>query len=107
MFRHLAILKFKPDASEEARKRFVNNFPNMAKTVPQIKSWSIGRDAGVGGESHVKAGGFPPNYDVGLQLDFDNPDAYRQYAESPVHQKFFADYLGPIIAERVVVQFHM
>lgn len=107
MFRHLAILKFKPDASEEARKRFVNNFPNMAKTVPQIKSWSIGRDAGVGGESHVKAGGFPPNYDVGLQLDFDNPDAYRQYAESPVHQKFFADYLGPIIVERVVVQFHL
>jgi hypothetical protein len=107
MFRHLAILKFKPDASEEARKRFVDNFPNMAKTVPQIKSWSIGRDAGLGGEPHVKAGGFPPNYDVGLQLDFDNTDAYRQYAESPVHQKFFAEYVGPILAERVVVQFHL
>ena len=45
MLRHLAILKFKPSASEEARTRFVENFPNMARAIPQIKSWSIGRDA--------------------------------------------------------------
>ena len=49
MFRHLAILKFKPEASEAARKRFLDNFPNMAKSIPQIKAWSIGRDAGLGG----------------------------------------------------------
>lgn len=107
MFRHLAILKFKPESSEAARKRFIDNFPNMAKTIPQIKAWSIGPDAGVGGESHVKAGRYPPNYDVGLHMDFDSPDAYLQYAESPVHQKFFAEYVGSIIAERVVVQFHL
>jgi hypothetical protein len=106
MFRHLAILKFKPEASEEARKRFVENFPNMARAIPQIKSWSIGRDAGMGGESHVRAGGYPPNYDVGLHMDFDSPEAYRQYAESTTHQKFFSDYVAPIISERVVVQFH-
>jgi len=99
MFRHLAILKFKPDASEEAKKRFLENFPNMAK--------SIGRDAGMGGESHVKAGRYPPNYDVGLQMDFDSPAAYFEYAESAVHQKFFAEFVGPIIAERVVVQFNL
>ena len=107
MFRHLAILKFKAEASEDARKRFIDNFPNMAKSIPQIKSWSIGRDAGVGGESHVKAGGYPPNYDAGLQLDFESPQTYRQYAESPIHQAFFKEFVGPILAERVVVQFHM
>ena len=107
MFRHLAILKFKPSASEEARKRFVEKFPDMATAIPQIKSWSIGRDAGAGGESHVKAGGYPSNYDVGLHMDFDSPEAYRQYAESPIHQKFFSDYVAPIISERVVVQFHI
>ena len=107
MFRHLAILKFKPEAPEEAKKRFLENFPNMAKAIPQIKAWSIGRDAGIGGESHVKAGGYPPNYDVGLHMDFDSPAAYLEYAESAVHQKFFAEFVGPIIAERVVVQFHL
>ena len=107
MFRHLAILKFKPDAPEEAKKRFLENFPNMAKAIPQIKAWSIGRDAGMGGESHVKAGGYPPNYDVGLQMDFDSAAAYFEYAESAVHQKFFAEFVGPIIAERVVVQFQL
>jgi hypothetical protein len=107
MFRHMAILKFKADATEEAKRAFLDNFPGVMNNIPEIKSWSIGRDAGGGGESHVRSGGYPPNYDVGLMMDFDSPDAYRAYAECEAHQKFFAEYVKPIIAERVVVQFHM
>jgi hypothetical protein len=40
-------------------------------------------------------------------MDFDSPEAYRQYAESSIHQAFFKEYVGPIISERVVVQFHI
>lgn len=106
MFRHMAILKFKADAPEAAKQAFLDHFPGVMNSIPEIKSWSIGRNAGGGGETHVKKGGYPPNYDVGLVMDFDSPETYRAYAECATHQKFFAAYLKAIVAERVVVQFH-
>ena len=55
---------------------------------------------------HVRKGSFAPNYDVGLTMLFDDPAGYLTYAESKGHQEFFAKYCTPILAERVVVQFH-
>jgi hypothetical protein len=40
-------------------------------------------------------------------MDFESPESYRQYAESATHQAFFKEYVGPIISERVVVQFYV
>ena len=54
----------------------------------------------------MRKGSFAGNYDVGLTMVFDNPKGYLDYAESDGHQKFFAQYCTPILAERVVVQFH-
>jgi hypothetical protein len=105
MFRHMAILKFRPDAPEAARQRFADNFPRMANGIPQIRAWTFGRNTGPGGESHVRAGGYAPNYDVGLTMDFDDSAGYLAYAESESHRRFFAEFVAPILAERVVVQF--
>jgi Stress responsive A/B Barrel Domain len=106
MFRHMAILRFKPDAKEADIAAYFAAFPGLMASLPVIRSWWIGRNEGAGGETHVQKHGFAPNYDVGLTMEFDSPDAYRQYAESPQHQAFFAKYCTPILAERVVVQFH-
>jgi hypothetical protein len=106
MFRHMAILKFKSDAKESDIAAYFEAFPTLMASLPVIKAWSIGRNQGGGGETHVKKHDFAPNYDVGLTMEFDSPQAYRQYAESPEHQAFFAKYCTPILAERVVVQFH-
>ena len=54
----------------------------------------------------MRKGSFAPNYDVGLTMLFDDPAGYLQYAELKGHQEFFAKYCTPILAERVVVQFH-
>lgn len=105
MFRHMAILKFKPDAKEADVAAYFEAFPKLMASLPMIRMWNIGRNEGAGGESHVKRHSFAPNYDVGLMMEFDNPQAYRDYAESPEHQAFFAKYCTPILAERVVVQF--
>ncbi len=53
MFRHMAMLKFKSDASTEAKRAFLDNFPKMATSIPQIKAWTMGPNAGGGGELHV------------------------------------------------------
>jgi hypothetical protein len=106
MFRHMAILKFKLDADPEAIRRYFENFPKLATSLPVIRKWYIGRNEGAGGESHVGRHNFRPNYDVGLVLEFDDAQGYRDYAESPEHQTFFEEFCTPILAERVVVQFN-
>jgi hypothetical protein len=106
MFRHMAILKFKPDAKKEDIDAYFAAFPKLMASIPVIRAWNIGRNEGAGGETHVKKHNFAPNYDVGLTMVFDSPADYRAYAESAEHQAFFAKYCTPILAERVVVQFH-
>ncbi len=105
MFRHMAILKFKPDAKESDISAYFEAFPSLMGSQPVIKSWSIGRNQGPGGETHVKKHRFAPNYDVGLMMDFNSAADYLKYAESLEHQAFFAKYCVPILAERVVAQF--
>jgi hypothetical protein len=106
MFRHMAILKFKPDAKPADIEAYFAAFPKLMASLPVVRSYIIGRNEGAGGETHVRKHHFAPNYDVGLTMVFDDPDGYRAYAESPEHQQFFATYCTPILAERVVVQFH-
>jgi hypothetical protein len=106
MFRHMAILKFKPDADSAAIKAYFEAFPGLVASLPVIKNWYIGRNEGAGGESHVKRHNFRPNYDVGLVLEFDSQADYLKYGESPEHQAFFEKYCTPILIERVVCQFH-
>jgi hypothetical protein len=105
MFRHMAILKFKPDAKEADIAAYFEAFPELMASLPVIKAWDIGRNQGAGGETHVRKHSFAPNYDVGLMMDFDSGADYLKYAESPEHQAFFAKYCVPILAERVVAQF--
>ena len=105
MFRHMAILKFKPDATQADIDAYFKAFPGLMASLPVIKAWNIGRNQGAGGETHVKKGSFAPNYDVGLMMDFESSADYLKYAESPEHQAFFAKYCVPILAERVVAQF--
>ena len=105
MFRHMAILKFKPDAKPADIEAYFAAFPKLMDSLPVVRRWLIGRNEGAGGETHVRKHSFAPNYDVGLTMEFDSPQGYRDYAESPEHQAFFARYCTPILAERVVVQF--
>lgn len=108
MFRHVAVLKWKPEATEERKKAFLENFPAMAESIPSIRSWAIGVDAGQGGgEDHVVALGWPGNYDIGLTIEFDSPEGYWEYANHPHHKSFLKDYAQPVLGERVAVQHHM
>jgi hypothetical protein len=105
MFRHMAILKFKPDAKQADIDSHFEAFPKLMVSLPVIKAWNIGRNQGTGGETHGKKHSFAPTYDVGLMMDFDSGADYLKYAESPEHQAFFAKYCVSILTDRVVAQF--
>src|SRR3979411_1057627 len=106
VFRHMAILRFRADARPADVAAYFEAFPKLMASIPVIRAWSIGRNEGAGGETHVKKHNFAPNYDVGLTMEFDSPADYRTSAESPEPQAFFARYCTPILAERVGVHVH-
>ena len=56
MFRHMAILKFKPDAKEADIAAYFEAFPKLMASLPVIKAWRIGRNEGSGGEGLGLAG---------------------------------------------------
>jgi hypothetical protein len=107
VFRHVACLKWKPDADEASRQAFLENFPHMANNIPVIKGWTLGVDVGQGGEEHVAALGWPGNFDIGLTIEFDSPEGYAEYAHHPVHKEFLENYAKPVLGERIAVQHHM
>ncbi len=43
MFRHMAILKFKPDAKQADIDAYFAAFPGLMASLPVIKAWNIGR----------------------------------------------------------------
>ena len=48
MFRHMAILKFKPDAKPADIEAYFKAFPGLMASQPTIRSWKIGRNEGRG-----------------------------------------------------------
>ena len=103
MFRHMAILRFKPDAKPADVVAYFEAFPKLMASQPTVKSWQIGRNEGAGGETHVRKGSFAPNYDVGLTMLFDNPKGYLDYAEwAETHLKFLRTREGRLEALNTV-----
>ena len=58
VFRHMAILKFKPDARDADIAAYFAAFPKLMASIPVIRAWTIGRNEGAGGETHVKKHNF-------------------------------------------------
>jgi hypothetical protein len=104
MFRHVAVLRWKPEADDASKTAFLENFPRMCESIDVIHSWTLGVNVGQGGESHVQQWGFPGNLDLGLTIEFDSHEGYLEYAEHPVHQEFIRDYADKVLGERYAVQ---
>jgi hypothetical protein len=94
MFRHVVLLRWKPEATAEQRAAVVTGLEGLPARIPEIVSYTIGLDA------EVNEG----NYDLVVVADFDNVDAYRVYRDHPDHQTVIRDRIAPILAERAAIQ---
>lgn len=68
--RHVVMLKFKDDATEEAKARVLTEFTAIVDLIPEIKGFKAGYDAG------LSSG----NNDFVAMVDFDTPLDYQTYA---------------------------
>ena len=94
MFRHVVMLRWKPESTPEERGAVETGLLALPGLIPEIRGYTIGRDA------QVNEG----NYDLVVVADFDTVDGYLAYRDNADHQAVIRERIAPILAERAAVQ---
>ena len=97
MFRHVVMLRWKPDATSAQRFAVQASLSELPGLIPEIRNYLIGTDA------RVNEG----NFDLVIVADFEDVDDYLVYRDHPEHQAVIRERIGPILAERAAVQHHV
>lgn len=97
MIRHTVMFTWKPEATEEQRKRVPAELSRLPGVIPSIKAYSMGTDIGVN----------EGNWQFAVTADFDDLDGYLAYRDDPTHQAIIKEHIRPIIATRAAVQFEV
>lgn len=94
MFRHVVMLSFTDEATEQEKTALRAGLATMPEQIPEVRGYRIGEDAGLN----------PDNYDLVVVADFEDRAGFLAYRDHPAHQKLVADLLRPITARRAAVQ---
>lgn len=95
MIRHIVLFTWKPDATTAQKDKVSSELSVLSKTVPGIRAYHFGADAGL-----VGAG----NADFALTADFDDADGYHVYRTHPAHLEVLEKTIKPILERRVAAQ---
>ena len=94
MFRHLVLLAFTEETTDEQKQAVVDALCGLPHQIPEILSYRVGLDAGINDGNH----------DIAVVADFADVDGYRVYARHPEHQKVINDLIRPVLSRRAAVQ---
>ena len=72
MFRHVVLIGFIPEATEQQRQSLLAELHRLPGAIPEIRQYVVGFDAGLA----------EGNADLAVVADFDDVEAYRVYAGS-------------------------
>jgi len=94
MFRHIVLLRWVDDATDEQKADVEAGLRELPGIIPEIRSYVMGADAGIN----------PESYSFGVVADFDSAEDYVVYRDHPEHRKVIAERIAPILAERAAIQ---
>ena len=97
MFRHVVLLQWTSEATDEQRAAVLDGLATLPGAIPEIHEYRFGPDAGVN----------EGNYDVAAVADFATVDDYVVYRDHPVHRAVIAERIAPILAARAAVQYDL
>ena len=80
MLRHIVLMTFKPEASEEERRAVRAALEGLRDRVPEVRALVCGSNVGSG----------PNHRDFALVADFDDMAAFKRYIASEPHQAYVA-----------------
>jgi len=95
MIRHVVVIRWKPEATEDQKALAATELARLPAIVPSVLGFAIGADAG------ISAG----NADFAITADFEDEAGYLAYRDDPAHRAIVAGHITPIAAERTAVQF--
>ena len=95
MFHHAVMFGFKPGTTDEQVASMIEGLGALPATIPTIRRYNFGRDAG------VNAG----NSDFAVVAEFDDRDGYLVYRDHPAHVTVVRERIAPFVAQRSAVQF--
>ena len=97
MLRHVVLLTWVPGTPPETVEAVVTALRALPARIPEIRAYSVGRDAGVAeGNAHLA-----------VVADFDDVEGWRVYRDDPEHQRVIAELIRPNLADRTAAQFHV
>ncbi|MER5628139.1 Dabb family protein [Streptosporangium sp. NPDC002544] len=97
MFRHVVLFTWAQEATDEQRARVATELGKLPEAITEIRSYTLGTDAGVN----------PGNHQFAVVADFDSVDDYLAYRDHPLHQAVIAEHIKPIVASRAAIQFEL
>jgi hypothetical protein len=95
MIRHVVAFAFKPETTAEQIEQIAAELRELAKTIPAIKAYACGPDAGI----------TPGNAGFAVTADFDDEEGFVSYRDHPQHKEIIARLIAPVTASRSAVQF--
>ena len=95
MLRHVALFRWKPEATAEDISKIEAALHELPAKIPCIQSYRFGRDLGVQDR----------NADFALVADFSDEEGLTTYANHPDHRAVIQDLIRPILAQREAIQY--
>lgn len=92
---HIVLVKTVDGATDEQLDEVVAALAALPAQIPEIRSYSVGRDRGL----------LPGNWDMAVTGTFDSPEDFGAYVAHPAHQRVVRQHLDPVSAQRIRVQF--
>jgi hypothetical protein len=95
MLRHVVLINWTPEATDEQKERLVAELRKLPGLIPSIRALECGPSAGI----------HPAAFDFGLVADFDDADGYRTYRDNAEHRAIVDQLINPIAAQRTFTQY--
>jgi len=93
-FRHVVLLTFDDGCDLD---RLVASLRELPGQIPELRSYVVGRDAGIS----------EGNATLAVTADFDDEAGYVAYRDHPAHQQVLAEQIRPHLLARTAVQHHL
>jgi hypothetical protein len=97
MIRHVVVFTWSAEADGDRRRTTVEALRRLREDVGGMTSLEVAEDAGLS----------DGNADTVLIADFPDVEAFRRYAQDPVHQAVLVEHVRPWLAGRSAVQYQV
>jgi quinol monooxygenase YgiN len=97
MLRHIVLVSFKSEASDDQIAAWRAAVTDMCETSAEVLSFSLGRNIGHG----------PNHHDAALVADFEDIDAFRRYVGSDAHKAYVETHARHVTDKLAAIQHEM